>query len=44
MFPEQTGLLEDAEGIAGVSFMITVTLAAGEVHPFMVTVTLYIPS
>jgi hypothetical protein len=39
-FPVQTGLLEDAEGVDGVSFMIAVTPAACEVHPFMVTVTL----
>jgi hypothetical protein len=44
VFPEQTGLLEFAIGVAGVSLMITVALAAGEVHPFMVTVTLYVPS
>ena len=41
--PVQTGLLDPAVGVDGVSFMITVVVPAAEVQPFKVTVTLYVP-
>jgi len=41
--PVQTGLLDPAVGIDGVSFIIIVVVAAAEVQPLSVTVTLYIP-
>ena len=41
--PEQTGLLEPATGVTGVSLTTTFVVPADEVHPLIVTVTLYVP-
>jgi len=41
--PEQTGLLELAIGVAGVSLITTFVVPAAEVQPLIVTVTLYVP-
>lgn len=41
--PEQTGLLELAIGVAGVSLITTFVVPADEVQPLIVTVTLYVP-
>lgn len=43
IFPEQTGLLDDTTGVAGVSLTTTVVVPAAEVQPLIVTVTLYVP-
>jgi hypothetical protein len=42
--PEQTGVLLDAVGVAGVAFTTTAVVPNAEVHPFTVTVTLYVPA
>ena len=42
-FPVQTGVFDDAVGVAGVWFTVTFIVPAGEVQLLMVTVTLYIP-
>jgi len=41
--PEQTGLLELATGVAGVSRTTTFVVPADDVQPLIVTVTLYVP-
>ena len=42
-FPEQTGELEEADGVAGVSCIVAVTDVAEEVQPLNVAVTLKVP-
>ena len=41
--PEQTGLLLDAVGADGVTLIVTETVPAAPVHPFLVAVTEYVP-
>lgn len=41
--PAHTGLLLLAVGVAGVRFTVATVVAAAEVHPFSVAVTLYVP-
>ena len=41
--PEQTGLLLVAVGAEGVMLMVTETVPADPVHPFLVAVTEYVP-
>ena len=43
VFPVHTGELLDAAGAAGVGFTTTAVVPVAEVHPFAVTVTLYVP-
>jgi hypothetical protein len=43
VFPVHTGVLLDADGVAGVALTTTAVVPAAEVHPFVVTVTLYVP-
>jgi hypothetical protein len=42
-FPLHTGVLLDAVGAAGVLLTTTATVPIPDVHPFTVTVTLYVP-
>ena len=44
MLPEQTGVLLDAVGVAGVVLTTTTAVPTPDVHPFVVTVTLYVPA
>jgi formaldehyde-activating enzyme involved in methanogenesis len=44
VLPEQIGELLDAVGVAGVVFTTTAVVPTPEVHPFAVTVTLYVPA
>jgi len=44
VLPVQTGVLLDAVGVAGVVLTTTTVVATGEVHPDVVTVTLYVPA
>ena len=41
--PEHTGVFDDAVGVAGALFTVTVVDPAGPVHPFTVAVTEYVP-
>ena len=43
VLPEQTGVLLDGAGVAGVAFTTTAVVPTAEVHPFVVTVRLYVP-
>jgi hypothetical protein len=43
VLPVQTGVLLLAVGVAGTAFTTTVVVPAALVHPFVVTVTLYVP-
>jgi hypothetical protein len=43
VLPVHTGELLDAAGVAGVAFTTTAVVPIAEVHPFAVTVTLYVP-
>jgi hypothetical protein len=43
VFPEQTGELDEAVGVAGVSCIVAVTDVAEDVHPLNVAVTLKVP-
>ena len=42
--PSQTGLLEDAVGVAGVGLTTTLVVPAADVQPATVTVTEYVPA
>ena len=44
VLPVQTGVLLDAVGVAGVALITTAVVPTAEVHPFVVTVTLYVPA
>ena len=44
MLPVHTGVLLDAVGVDGVVFTTTAVVPTPEVHPFVVTVTLYVPA
>lgn len=44
VLPVQTGVLLNGEGVAGVVFTTTTVVPTAEVHPFAVTVTLYVPA
>lgn len=44
VLPVHTGVLLDAVGVAGVVFTTTTVVPTPEVHPFAVTVTLYVPA
>ena len=44
VLPEHTGVLLDAVGVAGDGFTTTAVVPTPEVHPFVVTVTLYVPA
>jgi hypothetical protein len=44
VLPVQTGVLDDALGVAGVAFTTTAVVPTPEVHPLVVTVTLYVPA
>jgi hypothetical protein len=44
VFPEHTGVLLDAAGVAGVEFTTTAVVPTPDVHPLAVTVTLYVPA
>jgi hypothetical protein len=44
VLPVQTGELEEGAGAAGVVLITTATVPTAEVHPFVVTVTLYVPA
>jgi hypothetical protein len=43
VLPVQTGVLLDADGVAGVALTTTAVVPTPEVQPFVVTVTLYVP-
>ena len=43
VLPTHTGVLLDAVGVAGVLLTVTATVPIAEVHPFVVTVRLYVP-
>lgn len=44
VLPVQTGVLLDAVGVDGVVFTTTTTVPTADVHPFAVTVRLYVPA
>jgi hypothetical protein len=44
VLPVHTGVLLDAVGVAGVALITTAVVPTAEVHPFVVTVTLYVPA
>jgi len=44
VLPVQTGVLLDGAGVAGVALITTAVVPNPEVHPFTVTVTLYVPA
>jgi len=43
VLPVHTGVLLDAVGVAGVAFTTTAVVPTADVHPLVVTVTLYVP-
>lgn len=44
VFPEQTGVLLEAVGVAGVVLTTTTVVPCADVQPFVVTVILYVPA
>ena len=44
VLPLHTGVLLDAVGVVGVAFTTTAVVPTAEVHPVVVTVTLYVPA